>query len=425
MHSNATSSLFTAILTTGLFLTISSCNKCDDEPVISYFAFEEFSPKKMGVIDQSEHTITIEVPDSINVTNLSPTIDLGSSSCLNLSPLSGTSQDFSTPVIYEVSNDNGDMAQYEVTVTFKSNLKKDSIHISWNTGNDIPIPVGWSAISMIDTKFFITGGANEALGVSDKIQIYDPETDSWTISESRLNHKRWGHSSTVVDGLIYVIGGTSEARGIADSIIEIYDPASGNWSLGEEMDAGRIGHGAVTHNGKIYIAGGEFEEPSLTTLRSLEMYDPVTGNWESLAPMLTPRIFMALCVVGDTIYAIGGGSKYPYAGLKTIEAYIISEDRWEQKANLKLGLGDLDPCVIDGKIFCTGGWALWLDVGIAAVQVYDPKADQVYLADNMQFSRGATATIAYQDKVYVISGMQAMKPEPIMASKTEIGVPEF
>jgi N-acetylneuraminic acid mutarotase len=425
MHPQSNSFSFVTILATVLCLTISSCNKCKDEPVITYFAFEELSPKKVGILDQSGYSITVEVPDSIDVTNLSPTVNLGSSDCLNLSPLSGTSQDFSTPVMYEVSNENGDLTRYEVTVSLKEPEPKDSIlQISWSTGSDIPVAAAWSASAFLNNKLYVSGGAVEA-GVSNLVQVYDPEMESWTTAESRLQQGRWGHTSIVLDGKIYEMGGLDTAKGPALTSIEVYDPDTDTWENKGEMEIGRIGHGAVAYEGKIYVMGGELQEPSPGALDRVEVYDPATLTWETLAPMPTPRIFMAICLVGDVIYVLGGGKSYPFKGITSIEAYNIAEDSWEEKAELKIGLIDLDACVINGKIICVGGTELWTIDAQASVQVYDPGANRVFRANDMQSARGATSVFSYQDKIFVSGGYKTIKPEFTFSSYTEIGVPEF
>ena len=414
------------IVTTGL-MVFCSCSKCKEKPIITSFAFEELSPVATGIIDQSVHTIAVVVPGSTDVSDLTPTIRVGTPDCMTLSPRSGIGQDFSSPMVYRVSNEVDEVVSYTVSVNLKpsSTGQEDSIRISWTGGADIPVALGWSAASVADEKIFVTGGLNTEDGVTRHLQIYDPELDKWTLKENHLQTRRWGHSSTMVDGKIYIMGGADEAPRDTTPVtsIDVYDPASDSWSTIGEMTRARIGHGAVGYHGKIYIMGGEYKEPDLTTLNTMEVYDPSTNSWETLSPMTTSRIFMATCVVGDTIYVLGGGSKYPYSGLKSVEAYIIPEDRWEVKADLKVGLGDLDACVIDNQIYCEGGWAIWGDIGNTTVQVFDPLKNYTFRANSLQFPRGATATVNYGERIYVVGGFIALNPEALFSNKTEIGAP--
>jgi len=405
-------------------LALISC-KCDDTPKITYFVFEEFTPKSVGTIDHSANTITVEVPGSADVTSLSPTIETGNSDCLNLAPLSGTNQDFSSTVTYRVSNEIDEVVQYEVTVNVEESEPEDIIlSINWSTGSDLPYAVAWSSSVILDNKFYVIGGANSQ-EVTNVVQEYDPESDTWNDDVSALQKKRWGHSSTVVDGKIYVMGGTDAARGEALTSIEVYDPGTGNWVFEGEMDLGRIGHRAVAHQGKIYLFGGITKEPSPTTLDDVEVYDPATLTWETLTPMPTSRQFPAICKIGDVVYLLGGGVSYPYPGSKAIEAYNITKNEWEEKAPLKAGVLDLNACEIDGKIICVGGSVLWATYALADVQLYDPATDRVYLNTEMRFPIASTAVFAHQGKIYVGGGYQTAQPDWTFSPKLEIGIPEF
>ena len=408
-----------------VFMAFCSCNKCEDAPIISYFAFEELSPKKTGIIDQSSHTIIVKVPESTDVSNLTPTIEAGNSDCLMLSPLSGTSQDFNNPVVYEVSNEVEEMVRYEVTVQVEESKPEDStLSISWSTGSDMPNAVAWSGSVILDNKLYVIGGAN-AQEVTNVVQLYDPESNTWNDDVSALQNKRWGSTATVVNGKIFVMGGTDAAKGNALTSIEVYDPATGNWEYDGEMNLGRIGHRAVEYQGKIYVFGGITQEPSPGTLDDVEVYDPATQTWETLSPMPTSRQFPAICNIGDVVYVLGGGVSYPYPGSTTIEAYNITEDNWEEKADLKIGILDLNACEIDGKIICVGGSVLWATDALSNVQVYDPASNQVYMADEMHDPIASSAVFAHQGKIYIGGGYDDAQPEFSFSSKLEIGVPEF
>jgi len=306
-------------------------------------------------------------------------------------------------------------------------ISKDSIIINWSTGADIPIEVGWSAVSVLNNKFYVIGGANQDLGTTDLVQVYDPVSDSWSQAANKLLSRRWGHSSNMIDGTIYVMGGLATGRGDGNDTIEVYASGSDGWVEKGLMTPGRIGHRTCEFNEKIYVSGGEYEEPSLSVLDLVDVYDPSTETWESLTPMPTPRIFHGICVVEDTIYVMGGGKDYPYSGIVSIEAYDPVENTWKQRANLKHGLADFSVCVIDNKIFCMGGYFLWGTPGVAKVQVYDPVVDSVYMATDIQYPSYASTAVAYDNKIYLISGCNSTPSSGFesFSPKLEIGVPEF
>ncbi len=85
----------------------------DETKEITSFVFEDFTPEVVGEIDQELLTITATVPNETDVTALVPTIEfLGT----DLDPASGVAQDFTEPVIYTVTAEDGSEAEYTVTV---------------------------------------------------------------------------------------------------------------------------------------------------------------------------------------------------------------------------------------------------------------------------------------------------------------------
>ena len=68
-------------------------------------------------IDEMEKTVTLTVPEDTDVTHLVPTIVVSEGA--TVSPASGEAQDFTTPVTYTVTAQNGTMAVYMATVIFE------------------------------------------------------------------------------------------------------------------------------------------------------------------------------------------------------------------------------------------------------------------------------------------------------------------
>jgi hypothetical protein len=84
-----------------------------------YFAFTD--PEAVGVIDNENHTITVEVPEGTDLTSMTPVISTSKNSTIYIGgeqQVSGESEvDFTNPVYYVVKAENGDVALYTVYVT--------------------------------------------------------------------------------------------------------------------------------------------------------------------------------------------------------------------------------------------------------------------------------------------------------------------
>ena len=112
--------IFRSLVALALLLGIIwSCKKEDPIPAkstakdISTFAFSGISPAVNGTI--SGTSISATVPFSVDVTTLAPTIALSPKA--TVSPASGSAQNFTNPVTYTVTAEDGTNQKYTVTVT--------------------------------------------------------------------------------------------------------------------------------------------------------------------------------------------------------------------------------------------------------------------------------------------------------------------
>jgi len=142
---------------------------------------------------------------------------------------------------------------------------------------------------------------------------YDPLTDNWT-ELSPLPYHHPIQSFAELGGKLYGIGGQdpSEAPPAETNRVDIYDPSTDSW----ELDAiprmlyrrGDLEPVTPVICGKIYVMGGW---NGYRALSEVEVYDPSTNAWTELTPMPTPRWSLATAVVKGKIYAIGG-NQYRY-----------------------------------------------------------------------------------------------------------------
>ena len=111
-------------------------------------------------------------------------------------------------------------------------------------------------------------------------------------------------TSAVVDDKRYVIGGRSEGMSANVNSNEVYDPNTDSWTLLEPMPSKRGGLASSAINETIYVFGGE--EPS-GTFDNNESYDVVTNKWEKGLAMPTARHGLVAVASDERIYVIGGG----------------------------------------------------------------------------------------------------------------------
>jgi len=107
------------------------------------FRFEGLTPAVNGIINSAEHKVALEVPNETNLTNLVPTITV--SQFATTSPLSGVAQNFTTPVTYTVTAQDGSTQTWEVTVT-KAAAGRTTLFSEDFEGKNV-LPEGWIVIN--------------------------------------------------------------------------------------------------------------------------------------------------------------------------------------------------------------------------------------------------------------------------------------
>lgn len=96
--------------TTAQYMVEAIVHDADNEKSILSFVIDGVE----GEINENAKTVTLTMPEDTDVTQLVPTIEVSEGA--TVSPASGEAQDFTTPVTYTVTAQNGTSAAYLVTV---------------------------------------------------------------------------------------------------------------------------------------------------------------------------------------------------------------------------------------------------------------------------------------------------------------------
>lgn len=200
----------------------------------------------------------------------------------------------------------------------------DPVADTWRALAPMPSKRGSALAAVVGDKIDVIGGATTIPGSKESavfpthphvsvgtVEEYDPAANAWrerSTMPTPRNHAAIG----VVAGKIYVIGGRVGAAfiGLASdiSVVEEYDPVSDQWNGPRaRMPIARSALGSGVHGGRIYVAGGEYQDPHMmATFRAVEAYDPASNTWTEMPPMPVSRHGLAVGVIGDRLYVIGG-----------------------------------------------------------------------------------------------------------------------
>lgn len=245
---------------------------------------------------------------------------------------------------------------------------------TWTRRADMPTDHAWGSASVVNGKCYVIGGAG-----SDEwnvVEEYDPQTDTWR-SRSNLPLPRNAHGSAAVNGMIYVLGGANggwEVPGEPETFI--YDPATDQWSRGTDIPTPRGGVAAAAVDGYIYVIGGSTGGPNSGALNlsaAVHRYDPVTDQWTERASVPTPLGWASASVYGGMIYVFGG--LYAQASndaIADVYRYDPQSDEWTQLLDMDKTRQSFTSATIGGRIFLAGGRTGRGFRTIADVDAYTP-----------------------------------------------------
>lgn len=154
-------------------------------------------------------------------------------------------------------------------------------------------------------------------------------------------------------------------------------------------------------NDKVYLIGGIAGD--ITTLASVEEYDPVTDSWRFITPLPRPRHHPAAVTLGDAMYVIGGYETVAFDPVSTVYRYDFVTHEWSSVTSLPAPRGALTASVIDGKIYAAGG----APGDGRDLLVYDPATNAWTALAPMPTGREHVASVAVDGKLYVIGGRLA------------------
>lgn len=213
-------------------------------------------------------------------------------------------------------------------------------------------------------------GMPAALGADGKIYTfssvaalsasYDPAMDAWTpIPAPPIDLVREAAAAPGPDGLIYLFGGEGGGANDPLACVQIFDPQTRSWSIGTPMPTARYQHEAVTgQNGRIYVLGGRTAFAA-APLDVMEIYDPGTDSWETGPPMPTAKShFAAMLDLDGRISVLGGKPGYlhneaPY--FATADAYDPRDCTWSPLPPLPFEFGECAAARLGRDVYVVGG----------------------------------------------------------------------
>jgi N-acetylneuraminic acid mutarotase len=260
-------------------------------------------------------------------------------------------------------------------------------------------------VATVRGKIYVIGGFRR-LGVTRIMEEYDPATDQWRTRAPLpvpLHHIGVG----VVQERIYVIGGFR--RRFLNfwhpvNTVYAYDPETDRWSERTPMPTARGALAVGVVGDYLYAIGGYDGERNTP---ANEVYDPIRDRWDVKRPMPTPRDHLAVAAVEGMLYAIGGRLQLAYArNLAVNEAYDPTTDRWTRKADMPTPRSGITAAVLGERIYVLGGESP--QGTFATNEEYTPMTDSWRPMAPMPTARHGLGSAVVGRQLYVLAG----GPEP-------------
>src|SRR5262249_9615808 len=155
------------------------------------------------------------------------------------------------------------------------------------------------AVTVIDGKLYVTGGWDPNGTPDPSLEIYDPESDSWS-SGAPAPQGVAAATAVTLDGLMYVIGGFDFSCGFTS--VQVYDPNADSWTSGPDYPEPISWEACGAIEGQIYCAGGVSDANG----ESQHTYTFDGNSWSSLADMPQTQWAMGYIASDDLLYISGG-----------------------------------------------------------------------------------------------------------------------
>ncbi len=297
-------------------------------------------------------------------------------------------------------------------------LLDDEKALAWRPLSPMPAtaqeiyPALWRGEIVVAGGFTRTGGR---LGVSDRLFIYSPSTDTWREGPSLPTPRHHPHL-LVSEDTLFVVGGF-EAPG-SGRIWEMkrtgwqWDDASEQW-LGAPILPRAVGEAVpLSMGGRLHVIGGRSpvgqvnanwnDHGDVAHHYVLEAGERV---WREAASAPTARNSAAGVVLDGKIYVVGGRRVNAGSNTET-EMYDPATDQWSSLAPMPQGQGGLAAGVIEGKIAAFGGEFFNPgDGGVhAETWLYDPARDLWEAGPDMLTPRHGLGGVTIADQIYALGG---------------------
>lgn len=205
----------------------------------------------------------------------------------------------------------------------------------WSMGPSLPIPIGASASGVIHGQLYVVGGISGDHTVGDSF-VLDSTSQQWRPIAPMPKPRN--HAASATDGeRLWVFGGRGPGSGDSNIVangyadVQVYDPRTNSWSISSDspdspmaLPQARGGMGkAVFLDGEFWVMGGETKDGAGATANDVydrvDIYNPMSRKWRLGPPLRTPRHGIFPVLDDGRILIAGGGTRAAWSVSDVVE----------------------------------------------------------------------------------------------------------
>ncbi|XP_068164743.1 kelch-like protein 33 [Antennarius striatus] len=226
----------------------------------------------------------------------------------------------------------------------KSVHSYDPVQDSWKTLADMMEFRSNFSLTVHEGHLYAIGGDKEINTNIDSVEMYYPDTDSWSFVHP-LDQALSGHAVSVIDKGIFISGGYNCKYECLVSLF-LYHPERGITYLAD-MANDRAQHCMEALKGRLYVAGGVCNlRKFYTDQPACEMYDPVVDSWTAFSSLSVPHVGAASAVLEEKIYILGGYCQDDYSESGLVHRFDPSTQRWQNMGKVPGPVTDIRACLL-------------------------------------------------------------------------------
>ena len=219
----------------------------------------------------------------------------------------------------------------------------------WSTGPGLPLPLHHFTAVTYKGEAVVIGGfvPGDELTSGQSDGVYALRDGTWQKLPS-LNHKRAAAGAAVVGDKIVVVGGQADGKLVPQT--EVFDGK--RWTDAARIPTPREHLGAASDGRYLYAVGGR-ELSADKNSGAFERYDPASGRWTELAAMPKPAGGVGVAYAAGRIVVVGGEGTT--SASDDVQGYDIGRRTWSQLPPLSVARHGVAVAVINDSLYAVGG----------------------------------------------------------------------